>query len=68
MKLIDNIKRKINIYQIIITLTPLEWRLIPFVIRRTHDNSFGNDYTDNHTHVHFLFIDIRFLHYSLPNT
>jgi hypothetical protein len=60
-----NLLKKINVSQIILTLTPFEWIFFPRSYRITPD--MWTTPNGNYTRILFLFIDIKIFHHQLPS-
>lgn len=59
--------KKLNISQIFLVLKPFEWVFFPRLYRHTKDNTWMNDYGNNHTNFRFLFIDLKIIHINYPD-
>lgn len=63
-----NILKKLNVAQILINANPFnDWVLFPRLYRHTPKETWGHKYGDNHTHIIFLFINIRIIHFTYPS-
>ena len=59
--------KKLNVGQVLLVLTPLQWTFFPRWYRHTPKNTWGHDYGNNHTEIIFLFINLKIIYLDSPS-